>query len=139
MSKGPKLSSPHYPGARKSGPAPEEAAGTQGPRGARSWDPREEAGAGAGRQGQAGTLAGAQRGGREAGRQSASLGRTLPEGQRASYFCTSRAPEPGEKLVHLSKNDGLSPPFPLPPRELGITGNLLEGLQRKGSSFPACV
>ena len=80
-----------------------------------------------------------QRGGREAGRRSASPGRMLPEGQRASYFCTSRAPEPGEKLVHLSKNGGLSPPFPLPPRELGITGNLLEGLQRKGGSFPACV
>ena len=24
-----------------------------------------------------------------------------------SYFCSSRAPEPGEKLAHLSKNDGL--------------------------------
>ena len=132
VSKGPELSSPHSPGARKSGPAPEEATGTQGTQGNPVVGPP-----GGGRNGCRGAGPGqnpgwGQWGRREASPRSASPGCTLLEGQRASYFCTSRAPEPGEKLAHLSKNDGLSPPFPLPPRELGITGNLLEGLQRKG-------
>lgn len=48
----------------------------RGPRAARSWDPQEEAGAGTGGQGPAGTLAGAQRGRRGAGAQSASPGGT---------------------------------------------------------------
>lgn len=56
-----------------------------------------------------------------------------------SYFSSSRAPEPGEKLAHLSKNDGLSSPLPSLPVNAGITGNLLEGLQRKGGSSPARV
>lgn len=114
--KGPELSSPHSSGAKNSRPAPEEATGTQGTQGSPVVGPP-----GGGRSGCRGAGPGRSPGwgsaGRVGGQPSVCVSRRHLEGHRVSYFCSSRAPEPGEKLAHLSKNDGLSPPFPLPPCE----------------------
>lgn len=117
VSKGPELCSPHSSGARKSGPA-------------QSWDPRRRQeqvrGAGPGRDPEWGSA------GQTGGRPSVCVSRMHLQGQRASYFRTSRAPGPGEKLAQLSKNKGLSPRFPLPPGELSITGNCYKVCKGKG-------
>ena len=94
----------------------------RGPRGTQSWDPREEAGMGAGGQDPAGTLAGASgAGGRPA------LGLRLPDARSWKVSVQVTSVPPGLRSLvrswHISvRMMVLVPPFPSLPVNLVLQG-----------------